>query len=66
MVGRLAGLAYRPCEKLARFVTECQVIFVGKMDGVKLRWGPGSWGNPDMAPMLAKPESCKLIEAEPP
>ena len=53
-------------EKLARFVTECQVIFVGKMDGVKLRWGPGQWTNPDMAPMLAKPESCKIIEAEAP
>jgi hypothetical protein len=53
-------------EKLARFVTECQVIFIGKMEGVKLRWGPGQWTNPDMAPMLAKPESCKIIEAEPP
>jgi hypothetical protein len=53
-------------DKLARFVTECQVIFVGKMDGVKLRWGPGQWTNPDMAPMLAKPESCKIIEAEAP
>jgi hypothetical protein len=53
-------------EKLARFVVECQVTFVAKMDGVKLRWGPGQWTNPDMTPMLAKPESCKMIEAEPP
>jgi hypothetical protein len=53
-------------DKLARFVVECQVTFVGKMDGVKLRWGPGQWTNPDMNPMLAKPESCKLIEAEAP
>jgi hypothetical protein len=53
-------------DKLARFVVECQVTFVAKMDGVKLRWGPGQWTNPDMNPMLAKPESCKLIEAEPP
>jgi hypothetical protein len=53
-------------DKLARFVVECQVTFIGKMDGVKLRWGPGNWTNPDMNPMLAKPESCKLIEAEAP
>jgi hypothetical protein len=53
-------------DKLARFVVECQVTFIGKMDGVKLRWGPGQWTNPDMNPMLAKPESCKLVEAEAP
>jgi len=53
-------------DKLARFVVECQVTFIAKMDGVKLRWGPGQWTNPDMNPMLAKPESCKLIEAEAP
>ncbi len=53
-------------DKLARFVVECQVTFIGKMDGVKLRWGPGQWTNPDMNPMLAKPDSCKIIEAEAP
>jgi hypothetical protein len=53
-------------DKLARFVVECKVTFVGKMDGVKLRWGPGQWTNPDMNPMLAKPESCKIIDAEAP
>lgn len=53
-------------DKLARFVVECQVSFIGKMDGVKLRWGPGQWTNPDMNPMLAKPDSCKIIEAEAP
>lgn len=53
-------------DKLARFVVECKVTFVGKMDGVKLRWGPGQWTNPDMNPMLAKPESCRIIDAEAP
>jgi hypothetical protein len=53
-------------DKLARFVVECKVSFVGKMDGVKLRWGPGQWTNPDMNPMLAKPESCRIIDAEAP
>jgi len=33
-------------DKLARFVVECQVTFIAKMDGVKLRWGPGQWTNP--------------------
>jgi hypothetical protein len=53
-------------DKLARFVVECEVTFVGKLDGVKLRWNPGQWTNPDQTPMLARPESCKLIDAEPP
>jgi hypothetical protein len=53
-------------DKLARFVVECKVSFVAKMDGVKLRWGPGQWTNPDMNPMLAKPESCKIVDAEAP
>jgi len=53
-------------DKLARFVVECHVTFIAKMDGVKLRWGPGQWTNPDMNPMLARPESCKIIEAEAP
>jgi hypothetical protein len=51
-------------DKLARFVVECQVTFVGKMDGVKLRWNPGSWSPPDQTPMLARPDSCKMIENE--
>jgi hypothetical protein len=49
-------------DKLARFVVECDVTFIGKMDGVKLRWGPGQWTAPDMAPMLAHPNSCKITE----
>jgi hypothetical protein len=53
-------------DKLARFVVECQVTFVAKMDGVKLRWNPGQWAPPDQTPMLAKPDSCKLIDAEGP
>lgn len=53
-------------DKLARFVVECQVTFVGKLDGAKLRWNAGQWTNPDQTPMLARPDSCKLIDAEPP
>jgi hypothetical protein len=52
--------------KLARFVVECQVTFIGKMDGAKLRWNPGQWTGYDMNPMLARPDSCKLIDGEAP
>lgn len=51
-------------EKLARFVTECQVRFVGKMEKPKLKWGPSSTWNADRdtpSVFVAVPESCKLI-----
>ena len=53
-------------EKLARFVIECDVKFIGELTGGKLRWNPGQWVVPDQKPMVAKPESCKIVEAEPP
>lgn len=51
-------------EKLARFVTECQVRFVGELEKPKLKWGPSSsWSADPNTPrvMVAVPESCKLI-----
>lgn len=51
-------------EKLARFVTECQVRFVGQMDQPKLRWGQTASYNVDpntKQVMVAVPDSCKLI-----
>ncbi len=51
-------------EKLARFVTECQVRFVGEIERPKLKWGPSSsWNADPNTPMVpvAVPESCKLI-----
>jgi hypothetical protein len=51
-------------EKLARFVTECQVRFVGQMEQPKLRWGQTSSYNADpntKQVMVAVPDSCKLI-----
>jgi hypothetical protein len=51
-------------EKLARFVTECQVRFVGKMEKPKLKWGASSSWNADRdtpTVFVAVPESCKLI-----
>lgn len=53
-------------EKLARFAVECEVTFLAKMDGVKLRWNPGQWAGPDQPPLLARPDSCKLVEAASP
>lgn len=51
-------------EKLARFVTECQVRFVGEMNKPKLKWGPSSsWNADPNTPnvFVAVAESCKLI-----
>ena len=51
-------------EKLARFVTECKVHFVGEMEKPKLKWGPSSTWNADPnTPMVpvAVPDSCQLI-----
>ncbi len=51
-------------EKLARFVTECQVRFVGQMEQPKLRWGQSAGYNADPTTkqvMVAVPDSCKLI-----
>ncbi len=51
-------------EKLARFVTECQVRFVGEIEKPKLKWGPNSsWNADPNTPVVqvAVPESCQLI-----
>ena len=53
-------------EKLARFVVECDVTFIGVVQNAKLRWNPGQWIAPDMNPIVARPDSCKITEAEPP
>jgi hypothetical protein len=51
-------------EKLARFVTECQVRIVGELEKPKLRWGAGSsWAADPNTPtvQVAVPDSCKVI-----
>lgn len=51
-------------EKLARFVTECSVHFVGEMKSPKLKWGPTSSWNPDPNSdhvMVAVPDHCEVI-----
>jgi hypothetical protein len=54
-------------EKLARFTVNCEVKFIGKLPNTaKLRWNPGQWVSPDMDALVARPESCKVAEPEPP
>lgn len=51
-------------EKLARFVTECNVHFVGEIEKPKLKWGTtGSFNADPNTPMVkvAVPDNCKLI-----
>jgi hypothetical protein len=52
-------------EKLARFIAQCEVKFVGNVPGVRLRWNPsGGWTSPDATepePFVAKPVSCKIL-----
>jgi hypothetical protein len=54
-------------DKLARFVTECEVTFIGVLaQGSKLQWNRGQWVAPDMNAIVARPDSCKIVQAEPP
>ena len=49
-------------DKLARFTTECQVHFAGKMDKPALRWAPGqSWGT-EQPTMVAIADECHVID----
>ena len=54
-------------EKLARFTVKCDVKFIGVLPNTaKLRWNPGQWVTPDMEAIVARPESCKIMELDPP
>jgi hypothetical protein len=50
--------------KLARFVAECEVNFVGQMNKPGIRWSPsGKWiqeGNP----LVAIPKSCRILDQD--
>lgn len=47
-------------KKLARFVVDCEMKFLGKIEESKLRWGPGQQWQKEGAAWVAKPTSCKL------
>lgn len=49
-------------KKLARFVVDCRMRFMGRLESTKLRWAPGAqWQNEGPA-FVTRPESCKLKE----
>jgi hypothetical protein len=49
--------------KLARFVTECRMKFLGYLEKPKLRWAPGQSWQPEKGNVIvAKPESCKIVD----
>jgi hypothetical protein len=51
-------------EKLARFVAECEVKFLGQLEKPKLRWGPGqNWNADPDVPQVAvgQATSCKIV-----
>src|SRR5262249_51528415 len=49
-----------PEKKLARFVVDCEMKFIGRIEDSKLRWGPGQQWQKEGAAWVAKPTSCKL------
>jgi hypothetical protein len=53
-----------PNKKLVRFVVDCEVKFLGKLDDAKLRWNTqGQWVDEGQA-MVARPQKCKIEEPE--
>jgi hypothetical protein len=49
-------------KKLSRFVTDCDLRFIGRVDSVKVRWQPGQPWQQEGAAMIARPVSCTLSE----
>lgn len=47
-------------KKLSRFVSDCELKFIGKVDNVKVRWSPGQAWQQEGAAMVARPVSCSL------
>jgi hypothetical protein len=51
-----------PQKKLVRFVADCQMKFVGKLEDAKLRWNPSSGWVDEGPSIVARPVSCKVNE----
>jgi hypothetical protein len=49
-------------KKLARFVVDCEMKFLGKIDETKNRWAPGQQFQKEGTAWVMKPTSCKLKE----
>lgn len=50
--------------KLARFVAECEVKFVGQMKNPGVRWSPSAKWIHEGDPFVAIPQSCRILEPE--
>lgn len=51
-------------KRLARFVADCELKFVGQVNSVKVRWSPGQAWQQEGGAMVARPVSCALGEEE--
>jgi hypothetical protein len=51
-----------PPDKLARYVIECKVHFVGQMEKPDLRWQPSQNWNTEQATMVAVTDNCQVID----
>lgn len=49
-------------KKLSRFVSDCDLKFIGHVDNVKVRWSPGQGWQQEGAAMVARPVKCTLSE----
>ncbi|HEY6556405.1 MAG TPA: hypothetical protein VI072_04000 [Polyangiaceae bacterium] len=53
-----------PTKKLVRFVLNCEMKFVGKLDDAKLRWSNNANWVDEGEAMVARPQRCELDEPE--
>jgi hypothetical protein len=53
-----------PNKKLVRFVVDCEVKFLGKLEGARLRWNSQAPWVDEGTAMVARPQKCKIEEPE--
>jgi hypothetical protein len=51
-------------EKLARFVVDCEVKFVGELKNFSTKWGPGQSWVDEKSAMVADVQSCTLVKPD--
>jgi hypothetical protein len=54
-----------PAKKLVRFVANCQMKFIGRLEDARLRWNPSAEWVDEGASMVARPEHCEVETKEP-
>jgi hypothetical protein len=53
-----------PNKKLVRFVAECQIKFLGRLDDASLRWSPSGEWNTENPAIVGRAQSCKLQQED--